>query len=123
MRSSRAKNCKGANEPPGLRSNKWPKVAIEHAGNDLDADHNDAGPEPPPRGSRFGSPLVLSQVHWVRPEMVVEVSYAEWTPTVSFDMWSIWASARISQPSRYGRARPTRVHNIISYEPTFPDRR
>ena len=35
--------------------------------------------EPPPRGSRFGSPLVLSRVHWVRPEMVVEVSYAEWT--------------------------------------------
>ena len=36
--------------------------------------------EPPPRGSRFGSLLVLSRVHWVRPEMVVEVSYAEWTP-------------------------------------------
>ncbi len=36
--------------------------------------------EPPPRGSRFGSPLVLSRVHWVRPEMVVEVSYIEWTP-------------------------------------------
>jgi bifunctional non-homologous end joining protein LigD len=35
---------------------------------------------PPPRGTRFGSPLVLSRVHWVRPEMVVEVSYAEWTP-------------------------------------------
>ena len=30
--------------------------------------------EPPPRGGRFGSPLVLSRVHWVRPEMVVEVS-------------------------------------------------
>jgi len=36
--------------------------------------------EPPPRGTRFGSPLVLSRVHWVRPEMVVEVSYVEWTP-------------------------------------------
>ena len=35
---------------------------------------------PPPRGSRFGSPLALSRVHWVRPEMVVEVSYVEWTP-------------------------------------------
>jgi DNA ligase D-like protein (predicted ligase) len=34
----------------------------------------------PPRGGRFGSPLVLSRVHWVRPEMVVEVSYVEWTP-------------------------------------------
>ena len=28
----------------------------------------------------FWSPLVLRRVHWVRPEMVVEVSYAEWTP-------------------------------------------
>ena len=37
-------------------------------------------PEPPPRGSRFGFPLVLSRVHWVRPEMVVEVSFVEWTP-------------------------------------------
>ena len=34
----------------------------------------------PLRNSRFGSPLVLSRVHWVRPEMVVEVSYVEWTP-------------------------------------------
>ena len=31
--------------------------------------------EVPPRNSRFGSLLVLSRVHWVRPEMVVEVSY------------------------------------------------
>jgi ATP-dependent DNA ligase len=23
---------------------------------------------------------VLSRVHWVRPEMVVEVSFVEWTP-------------------------------------------
>jgi bifunctional non-homologous end joining protein LigD len=28
---------------------------------------------PPPRGTRFGSSLVLSRVYWVRPEMVVEV--------------------------------------------------
>jgi bifunctional non-homologous end joining protein LigD len=34
---------------------------------------------PPPRGSRFGSPLVLSRVHWVRPELVAEVTYLEWT--------------------------------------------
>jgi len=30
--------------------------------------------EPPPRGTRFGSPLVLSRFHWVLPEIVVEVS-------------------------------------------------
>ncbi len=33
----------------------------------------------PPRGSRFGSPLVLSRVHWVRPEVVAEVTYLAWT--------------------------------------------
>jgi ATP-dependent DNA ligase len=33
----------------------------------------------PPRSNRFGSPLVLSRVHWVRPERVVEVKYLRWT--------------------------------------------
>jgi DNA ligase D-like protein (predicted ligase) len=33
----------------------------------------------PPRNSRFGSPLVLSRVHWVRPELVAEVKYLTWT--------------------------------------------
>jgi ATP-dependent DNA ligase len=33
---------------------------------------------PPPRKSRFGSPLVLSRMHWVRPEMLV-VTYLTWT--------------------------------------------
>jgi ATP-dependent DNA ligase len=33
----------------------------------------------PPRDSRFGSPLQLSRVHWVRPEIVVEVTYLTWT--------------------------------------------
>jgi DNA ligase D-like protein (predicted ligase) len=36
--------------------------------------------QPPPRHSRFGGPLQLSRVHWVRAEMVVEVSFAEWAP-------------------------------------------
>jgi bifunctional non-homologous end joining protein LigD len=35
--------------------------------------------EPPPREKRFGSPLQLSRVHWVRPEVVVEVTYLIWT--------------------------------------------
>jgi DNA ligase D-like protein (predicted ligase) len=34
---------------------------------------------PPPSDSRFGSPLVLSRVHWVRPELVAEVKYLTWT--------------------------------------------
>jgi DNA ligase D-like protein (predicted ligase) len=35
--------------------------------------------EPRPRDSRFGSPLKLSHVHWVQPEVVVEVTYLTWT--------------------------------------------
>jgi ATP-dependent DNA ligase len=33
----------------------------------------------PPRSTRFGSPLVLSRVHWVQPELVAEVKYLTWT--------------------------------------------
>jgi ATP-dependent DNA ligase len=33
----------------------------------------------PPRSTRFGSPLVPSRIHWVRPEFVVEVKYLTWT--------------------------------------------
>jgi ATP-dependent DNA ligase len=34
---------------------------------------------PPPRASRFGGPLVLSRVHWVRPELVCEVTFLTWS--------------------------------------------
>ena len=34
---------------------------------------------PPPRTSRFGAPLVLSRVHWLRPELVAEVTFLTWT--------------------------------------------
>jgi len=33
----------------------------------------------PPPTSRFGWPLVLSRVHWVRPELVAEVTFLTWT--------------------------------------------
>jgi bifunctional non-homologous end joining protein LigD len=35
----------------------------------------------PPRDSRFGSPLTLSRVHWVRPELVAEVKFLSWRTT------------------------------------------
>jgi ATP-dependent DNA ligase len=43
------------------------------------ADAEDASCRPAPRDNRFGSPLKLSKVHWVRPEVVVEVTYLTWT--------------------------------------------
>ena len=35
--------------------------------------------EPPPRTNRFGSPLKLSEVHWVKPKLVAQVRYLTWT--------------------------------------------
>jgi DNA ligase D-like protein (predicted ligase) len=34
---------------------------------------------PPSRNTRFGSPLVLSRVHWVEPKLVAEITYLTWT--------------------------------------------
>jgi bifunctional non-homologous end joining protein LigD len=34
---------------------------------------------PPPGSTRFGSPLVLSRVHWVEPKLVAEITYLTWT--------------------------------------------
>jgi DNA ligase D-like protein (predicted ligase) len=34
---------------------------------------------PPPRSTRFGSPLVLSRVHWVEPQLVAEITFLTWT--------------------------------------------
>jgi ATP-dependent DNA ligase len=35
--------------------------------------------EPPPRDSRFGSPLKISEVTWVKPAVVALVCYLTWT--------------------------------------------
>ena len=34
---------------------------------------------PPSRKTRFGSPLVLSRIHWVEPVLVAEITYLTWT--------------------------------------------
>jgi bifunctional non-homologous end joining protein LigD len=34
---------------------------------------------PPPRSTRFGSPLILSRVHWDEPKLVAEITYLTWT--------------------------------------------
>jgi bifunctional non-homologous end joining protein LigD len=33
----------------------------------------------PPRKQRFGGPLALSKAHWVRPELVAEITYLSWS--------------------------------------------
>jgi ATP-dependent DNA ligase len=57
---------------------------------------------PPPRSSRFGSPLVLSRVHWVRPELVAEVKYLTWTDDNFYAKSSMKVCARTSRRPRCG---------------------
>jgi bifunctional non-homologous end joining protein LigD len=59
--------------------------------------------EPPPRDNRFGSPLKLSRVHWVRPEVVVEVTYLTWTEDNLLRQGLLPGPTR-GQTSRAGRA-------------------
>jgi ATP-dependent DNA ligase len=57
----------------------------------------------PPRKTRFGSPLVLSRVHWVEPKLVAEITYLTWTAdrllrhTVYV---SVWENKRADQVRR-----------------------
>jgi len=46
---------------------------------DLLAHSNSPLSAPPPRETRFGSPLVLSRVHWVKPQLIAEITYLTWT--------------------------------------------
>jgi ATP-dependent DNA ligase len=57
--------------------------------------------EPPPRETRFGSPLELSRVHWVRPQVVVEVTYLTWTEGGLLRAVSYQGSERTSQRHRW----------------------
>ena len=70
--------------------------------------------EPPPRDSRFGSPLKLSKVHWVRPEVVVEVTYLTWTEDNLLRQLS-YQGQREDKPARQVmRAIPGRsAHRIL----------
>ena len=46
---------------------------------------------PPPKNTR-GKPLVLSRVHWVRPELVVEVGWEATRSNAFSNVWSIRAA-------------------------------
>jgi bifunctional non-homologous end joining protein LigD len=54
---------------------------------------------PPPRESRFGSPLELSRVHWAKPKLVVEVTYLTWTEDNLLRQVS-YQGAREDKPAR-----------------------
>jgi bifunctional non-homologous end joining protein LigD len=56
----------------------------------------------PPRSTRFGSPLVLSRVHWVRPELVAEVKFLTWTDD-NLLRQVVYEGLREDKPSRQVR--------------------
>ena len=67
---------------------------------------------PPPRDSRFRSPLKLSRVHWVRPEMVVEVTYLTWTEDNL--LWQVsYQGQREDKPAR-------QVVRAVPHQPRRP---
>lgn len=65
---------------------------------------------PPPRENRFGSPLELSRVHWVRPEVVVEVTYLTWADGGLLRAVS-YQGQREDKPAREVVGRPDAFHD------------
>ncbi|MGH7046491.1 MAG: hypothetical protein ACREE2_08900 [Stellaceae bacterium] len=57
---------------------------------------------PPPRSTRFGSPMVLSRVHWLRPELVAEVKFSAWTDDNLLRQVVYEGCARTSRRNRCG---------------------
>jgi DNA ligase D-like protein (predicted ligase) len=61
---------------------------------------------PPPRETRFGGRLILSKVHWVRPELVVEITYLTWAED-GLLRHTVFAGLREDKPAReVRRERP-----------------
>ena len=57
----------------------------------------------PPRKTRFGSPLVLSRVHWVEPKLVAEITYLTWTAD-NLLRHTVYVGLREDKPARAGAA-------------------
>jgi ATP-dependent DNA ligase len=57
---------------------------------------------PPPRSTRFGSPLVLSRVHWVEPKLVAEITYLTWTAD-SLPRQTVYVALREDKPAEQVR--------------------
>ena len=51
--------------------------------------------KPPRRKTRFGSPLVLSRMYWVEPQLVAEITYLTWTEDGPLRHWT-----RSDKPAR-----------------------
>lgn len=63
---------------------------------------------PPPRETRFGSPLVLSRVHWVEPKLVAEITYLTWTAD-GLLRHTVFVGPRSDKPARQVRRESPRT--------------
>jgi DNA ligase D-like protein (predicted ligase) len=61
----------------------------------------------PPRKTRFGSPLVLSRVHWVEPKLVAEITYLTWTAD-NLLRHTVYAGLREDKPAGQVRREPNK---------------
>src|SRR3954451_13597259 len=77
--------------------------------------------KPPPRDSRFGSPLVLARVHWVRPGLVAEVKYLTWTED-NLLRQVVYEGLREDKPAAEVR-RPVPIRTLRRTERAVDDRR
>jgi ATP-dependent DNA ligase len=62
----------------------------------------------PPRKTRFGSPLVLSRVHWVEPKLVAEITYLTWTAD-SLLRHTVYVGLREDKPADQVRRETARI--------------
>jgi ATP-dependent DNA ligase len=76
----------------------------------------------PPRTSRFGTPLVLSRVHWVRPELVAEVKYLTWTEA-NLLRQVVYEGLREDKPAAEVRRSVRHPRQIPSARPTASSNR
>jgi ATP-dependent DNA ligase len=61
---------------------------------------------PPPRDTRFARPLELAKLHWVRPELVAEITYLSW-PDDGLLRHTVFVGLREDKPAReVQRERP-----------------
>jgi ATP-dependent DNA ligase len=64
---------------------------------------------PPTRKMRFGSPLVLSRVHWVEPMLVAEITYLTWTADTLL-RHTVYVGLRADKPAEQVRREAARGH-------------
>ena len=84
------------------------KTPIRGAGTAASAEDATGGAAPP-HESQFGSPLLLSKVHWVKSELVAEVTYLTWTEDNLLRQVSYQGSERTSRRERSCGLFPIRL--------------